>query len=272
MRTLGSDPEVFLVNAKQKPVIATGYVGGTKKKPIAVRFGGLQEDNVAAEFNTDPASTEDEWVRNHMEVMDQLAGKVAKKGLRIHIRNAMKFKIADLEKDPKAMEFGCDPSFDAWNNGAVIEPPDPYTDTRTCGGHIHIGDKRLTNQDKAMHAVRLLSILVLPLMRRVEPDVERHGAYGRPGAFRMKPYGVEWRAPSNVWLRSEASMRWVWQAVNAVLDSPAMNNNKFFNTNDFYESQYLRNPYGVTARDIDANMQLNSFMKKAKVQIGEMPV
>jgi hypothetical protein len=38
----------------------------------------------------------------------------------------------------------------------------------------------------------------------------RRELYGKAGAFRPKPYGVEYRVLSNRWLNSEALIRWVY--------------------------------------------------------------
>jgi hypothetical protein len=43
-------------------------------------------------------------------------------------------------------------------------------------------------------------------------DQERREMYGQAGAFRPKPYGVEYRVLSNRWLDSEHLMRWVFRS------------------------------------------------------------
>lgn len=260
MRLLGSDPEVFL-SAASGPVIATGYVPGTKRRPKKVRFGAVQQDNVAAEFNIEPAATEEDWVRNHVTVLNQLSRMVGRKGLTLDIRNAVAFDKKQLQADRLAMVFGCDPSFDAWRHGVVIEPPNPNTSIRTCGGHVHIGDDRLLDIDTAMHAVRLLSVFVLPKIRSKEPDEQRSASYGKAGAFRMKPYGVEWRGPANTWLRSEASMRWMYRAVNAVLDSDYINDTTCLNR-AWHSHEQVASSY-------DGSMR--TYIPDPTSNLGEMP-
>lgn len=220
MRTFGADPEVFLQNTRHDPVSAIGYIGGTKKRPLKVQGGALQEDNVTAEFNIDPASTENEFVANIQRVMGQLREKVAPLGYELLITPTADFSQEYLAATPAAMESGCEASFDALTGGGVIEPPDMYTITRHAGGHVHIGDPALVDPYAALNAVAKLALFVLPAMYKWDKgeDMQRLYAYGCPGAYRPKKYGIEWRAPSNRWLVSEARMRWMYRNINRALD------------------------------------------------------
>jgi len=38
----------------------------------------------------------------------------------------------------------------------------------------------------------------------------RKQLYGKAGAYRMKPYGVEYRTLSNFWIFSDTTIGWVW--------------------------------------------------------------
>ena len=83
--------------------------------------------------------------------------------------------------------------------------------------------------------------------------------YGAAGAFRPKPYGVEYRVLSNAWLLTEDRMRFVYkQTVKAVKD--LMSGNRFsslvlddelrraINTSTMtshYIQHYLPNGYAV---------------------------
>ena len=58
---LGADPEAFVVLKDGGiPVSAHGLLPGTKDKPFPVEKGAVQVDGMAAEFNIEPAATEDE--------------------------------------------------------------------------------------------------------------------------------------------------------------------------------------------------------------------
>jgi hypothetical protein len=43
--------------------------------------------------------------------------------------------------------------------------------------------------------------------------------YGRAGAFRPKPYGVEYRVLSNVWLRESSMVKWIWNQTFYAVES-----------------------------------------------------
>ena len=48
-----------------------------------------------------------------------------------------------------------------------------------------------------------------------DDDQMRREMYGKSGACRYKPYGVEYRTLSNAWLKSEKLMRWVFRNAQA---------------------------------------------------------
>jgi hypothetical protein len=47
----------------------------------------------------------------------------------------------------------------------------------------------------------------------------RKQLYGKAGAFRAKPYGVEYRTLSNFWIFNDNLIRWVWNNTQRALDS-----------------------------------------------------
>ena len=57
-----------------------------------------------------------------------------------------------------------------------------------------------------------------------DADTERRKLYGKAGAMRYKPYGVEYRTLSNAWLKNKNRMKQV--ATNAIIGV-----NEFFNGN-----------------------------------------
>ena len=44
----------------------------------------------------------------------------------------------------------------------------------------------------------------------LDDGAKRRELYGKAGAYRVKPYGVEYRVLSNFWLKSPALMQWVY--------------------------------------------------------------
>lgn len=206
----GADPELFVVDGTGSIVPVIGKLGGTKQQPLPVTLGAVQEDNVLAEFNINPASTEDEWVHNLTTVMAQLDARLLDQGCRTLIQSSHDFDAGVLlEYGPAAMEAGCEPDFNAWQQE---ENPTPQLKTlRTAAGHIHFGlDGDFTMMDIAEAVKRHDLFLGVPSIL-MDTDNRRREVYGKAGCFRPKNYGGEYRTISNFWLRDEQLMRWAWQ-------------------------------------------------------------
>jgi hypothetical protein len=82
---------------------------------------------------------------------------------------------------------------------------------RTGSGHIHIGwrDPKVpleTEEQRKEHFINcrvltmILDNVILPFEKYWDNDKERRKLYGKPGAFRPKPYGCEYRVLSNAWV------------------------------------------------------------------------
>lgn len=214
---IGCDPEVFV---KQNGLFKSAHnlIKGDKKNPFKIRSGAVQVDGMALEFNIDPAATEDQFLFNVQDVFDQM--KLMVPDYEIAVTPVAHFDPAYLKAQaPEALELGCDPDFNAWT--ADVNPrPDGDRPMRTASGHIHVG---FTNNEDILdefHQHRCNTLgkqldfyLGLPSIFYDE-DKERREMYGKAGAVRYKPYGVEYRTLSNAWLKSAASIRWVYR--NAV--------------------------------------------------------
>jgi hypothetical protein len=212
---LGADPEVFPVrNGKVVPVC--GYIPGTKEKPMAVTKGAIQEDNVAAEFNIEPASTKDEWIANITQVMHELTKYMGKYGMGVMIKGSHVFDPLTLSAaGDKAFRFGCSPDFNAWTHRMQKVNTSKNPNLRTCGGHVHV-------EGGTDNTVRWMDLLLGVPSLLLDDDKDRRKLYGAPGSFRYKPYGVEYRAISNFWLRSTELMGWVWDASELALQRTPM--------------------------------------------------
>lgn len=215
---IGCDPEVFVSKAG-KYMSAYGMIPGTKKEPFVVEDGALQVDGMALEFNTNPASTKEQFLHNVQSVFAKLQSMIPAE-YKIEIKPAISFDADYLKEQPKeALELGCDPDFNAYTGEANL-PPDAASNMRTASGHIHIGwtkDADVTDVDHIYHCERLVKeldwYLALPSLW-LDPDTTRKMMYGKAGAYRPKPYGVEYRVLSNFWLRSPLAMQWVFDTVH----------------------------------------------------------
>lgn len=115
-----------------------------------------------------------------------------------------------------ALELGCDPDFNAWV-GKANPRPDGDRPFRTASGHVHIGWTNGEDKDDAGHIARCNAVvrqldffLGLPSLF-YDGDTRRRSMYGKAGACRYKPYGVEYRTLSNAWLNSEELIKWVFR-------------------------------------------------------------
>lgn len=213
--TLGSDPEFFLMRGGM-PYPAIGLVGGNKASPRPTPFGGVQEDNVMLEL-THPEidvyapngvdKLVDLLERNIGFANDSIAGSV---GLAVdRIRSSYTFDTDLLNSyGGQARVFGCEPDYNAYT-GARNPKPSSDSDLRTCGGHIHFGSAELSalDYDSKCEFVQVLEKYVGMHCVNNDPDLTRMSRYGQAGAFRPKSYGVEYRVPSNFWLRDSDSIR-----------------------------------------------------------------
>ena len=214
---LGCDPELFIRNPNTGSFVsAHGMVPGTKHEPYKVPFGAVQIDGTALEFNIDPAATVDEFVHNIQTVRQTIAGYVPG-------YNVVAEPVALYEKDyfdwdvpGSAKELGCDPDFCGWTLEVNPRPEPGNKPMRTAAGHIHIGwteDKDVYDKDHFEQCARIARQMDYYLGVHSllwDTDGTRRELYGKAGAFRPKPYGVEYRVLSNRWLTSEGLIRWVY--------------------------------------------------------------
>ena len=216
---IGADPEVFVTN-NGEIVSAIGLIGGTKEKPIPVPNGALQEDNVLAEFNIDPANSLHAFVKNIASVMNSLK-QALPEGYDIAIQTSHHFtEDYLLAQPPSALEFGCNPDMNAYTGQQNSAPDACATTLRTAGGHIHVSYPNPT-PERSFEIVRNMDLLLGIPSVCLDLDNERRQLYGTAGACRIKAYGVEYRTLSNFWLRSPELIQWAYTtAMNALQDNP----------------------------------------------------
>lgn len=216
--TIGADPEFFL-KEKLRPVSAHDYlpIFGGKHNPLQVPNGAIQVDGTAVEFNITPAENEHEFVSHVDQVLLTLRDKIDSK-YDFHFFPTQTYSEDYFATIPfEAKELGCDPDFDAY----TLQPnPKPNVEStmRTGSGHIHVGwtsgldvNSQAVMLDCAV-LVKQLDAVLYPASRVWDKDTKRSEMYGKPGAFRVKPYGVEYRVLSNAWLRYKPVQRWIFNS------------------------------------------------------------
>lgn len=256
---IGCDPELF-VRKDGKFVSAYGMVKGDKKNPLPVRNGAVQVDGMALEFNINPASTEDEFLFNVSDVLNSLRLMVPE--YEVVATPVADFDIEHIKQQPaEALELGCDPDYNAWTQMAN-EKPDGERPFRTASGHIHVGWTDGADSQSGSHqamcnaaAKQLDFFLGLPSLR-YDTDTRRRSMYGKAGCLRYKPYGMEYRTLSNVWLTSEKLIKWVYS--NAQLAMKEM-----------MAGNYLPEKYGDIQELINNSdvKESNAIIKSANIPV-----
>ncbi|MNF29810.1 hypothetical protein D3C84_105260 [compost metagenome] len=240
---VGADPEVFVRKAGRKTFTsAHGMIEGDKKNPQKVHLGAVQVDGMALEFNIDPAKNEKEFITNITEVMKIMGEMVP--GYEMVAQPVATFTPFHMKQQPKeALELGCEPDFNAWFGGQVNPRPNGNVNFRTGAGHVHIGWTNDVDVNDPGHreacimAAKQLDYYLGLGSLLYDPDVKRRTMYGAAGAFRPKPYGVEYRVLSNAWLKSEELMGWVYRMTIKGI-------------NDLFEGKAAYNSYGEVVRKL----------------------
>jgi hypothetical protein len=220
---IGADPEVF-VRKNGKPLSAYGMIEGTKDSPKKTSNGAVQVDGMALEFNIDPTPYRDFNAFNFNIVktvrdLKELAG-----GVTLVPEPVQEFGKEFMDAQPDAAkELGCDPDFNAYT-GEENPRPDGDRPFRTGAGHVHVGWGEGIPVDNPEHFeicqgfVKMLDATVGLYMAYIDRDPRRRELYGKAGAFRVKPYGVEYRTPSNVWIKNKARRQMMHYMINRAID------------------------------------------------------
>lgn len=204
---VGADPEFFVCDRNTGEIVSSiGKVGGTKDKPLLL--GEIWdndprskmfclEDNVLVEINVPPVSDYGAHYSLFQKARTLLQNHLAKANLSFKGYASYNFPKEKLD-DPRAFMFGCDPDWNAWTGEINPKPFCENVNFRSAGGHIHLGIKGLSQTQKE-NLVKWLDIFVGFGLAMCDPDKDRKKLYGKAGAMRYKPYGLEYRVPSNWW-------------------------------------------------------------------------
>ena len=207
---IGSDPEVFLRD-KRSIVNAGGrfITRGTKEHPEKTAYGAIQIDGIAVELNTNPTDDPKEFASLIKQGMDDVLIR-AGNGILLSERSAVRLSQTFMKTwgGRACMQMGCDPDFNAWKDADQNMKPPASIPVRAAGGHIHIGWLKDSydgeHMPDAMGVVKQMDyVLGLWSLREDAKGANRRKLYGMPGAFRLKPYGVEYRVLSNFWMFKE---------------------------------------------------------------------
>lgn len=137
--TVGSDPELFIINEKTGKVVSSiGLIPGVKGEPwvgsdMPSGFG-LETDNILAEFNIPPVTDCENFVNNIQYMKDYITKFVKSQNPDLGIRCiASQMVDADQLNSEEARLFGCDPDFNAYTLSENPKPKGTSTNLRSAG-------------------------------------------------------------------------------------------------------------------------------------------
>ena len=246
---LGCDPEVFLVDALHSTFVSViGKVGGNKQNPLQLtgypKGFTIQEDNVALEFCVPPSKSCAAFLKNIQMVQSAAKAKLENK-YTFSTLSCVAFPKEQLAH-PLANMFGCEPDYNAWT-GDKNEKGETPKDLRSAGGHIHLE----TNLDPNKMGQALDLFLGIPSLLMDKKGEARRKYYGKAGAIRYKPYGLEYRVLSNFWIFAPKYIKWVWNQAHRA-ETFVKENNKvgegvelIINAGDMEMANYLVKEYDL---------------------------
>lgn len=214
MFTIGADPELFLKNEENKLISVVGLIGGTKQEPMDIGNGcAIQEDNVAAEFCIPPCTDEQGFINSIQYALGDINTRANKLGLTLAALTASASFDKDQLRSRAAQEFGCDPDYNVYTQQANPRPRAEDKTLRSAGGHVHVGTEL-----NPFHVGKAMDLYLGVPSLLVDQDERRRQLYGKAGAVRFKPYGLEYRTLSNFWIWETKTISWVYHQVAKCLD------------------------------------------------------
>lgn len=206
--SFGTDPEFILCDEIGKVRSAIGVVPGTRSKRAKVGGDSFFHDNVLAECTVEPACDRLGAIGNIRRAITTYAEMV--RPLRLTNLQCQRFPDSEM-RHRDARRSGCEREYCAYSMGAVS--PKHVSDafrngnTRTAGGHVHIGTGLGASHESCVMLVRVLDLvlgLASIVMDSSPGSRDRRRLYGSAGRYRQPPHGVEYRTMGNFWLASPA--------------------------------------------------------------------
>lgn len=194
----GTDAEFFLVNSDNKVIPASKVIPGTKEKPHKLRNGVCHPDGLSLEVGCPPSDTPEGMVTNLFKVLREVHKKYLKDN-GLTVLNKQGVSISKVEgAGHKDLEFGCGVEYQRTSSDMYKHRDMSATkNLRFSGFHIHLGYTTDQQDDyfSYLDACKLVAVLDrLTAKHDLNTGKKRELQYGGLGAFRIKPYGIEYRA------------------------------------------------------------------------------
>lgn len=205
----GTDPEAFFRRDGEK------IIGSERFIPAKGLTAGFNNSVVrdGVQFEMHPVAAGDlRLLGLNLSAIFILLNQTLKYNPEIDISFDTLVEVTKDELDslsPSTRVLGCQPSLNIYGAKPIDVDPLNYR-KRSSGGHIHMGltlplyNSITANPDFRERLVPLLDIFAgnsFVLLDRDPGAAERRINYGRAGEYRLPKHGLEYRTPSNFWLR-----------------------------------------------------------------------
>jgi hypothetical protein len=275
---IGADPEVFTRNVRTGQFFAAYDMPGNKAKPRPTQFGGMQVDGCALEFNILPAADKKEFLRNLHTTFADLKRELQAKHpeAEIAVVPMAEFNQSYFKRLPKEVKIlGCDPDFNAYTLTENKMPKIMSKPVRSAGGHVHIGwtEKmdpfNLEHMYECAAVTRQLDATLFIGSLMFDKNHERRELYGKPGAFRPKEYGVEYRVLSNSWIGRLDLSEWVYDTTMRALTW--INEERIISEDDYIKDVLAAARKKPNVFYADTREQMNAYKYLVGLGMPEVP-
>lgn len=229
----GTDPEYLIVDSYGRPIPAHKAGMPPKESKMILNTGSSEDgskafrDGYMVEINVAPSHCRQSMSFRMQRAIKKVNAKLMKYHYHLIAVPAVKINLAkDMTKAPlDVKQFGCEPSFCAYDGVTKVPPIDAMTHQwRYAGGHLHFSPEKgyaypdttkvrfrpswMANEDNYPLAIKLMDQYVgLPLtcLFHSRLQYQRRKWYGQAGEYRPQKYpdgeiGLEYRTPGpEIW-------------------------------------------------------------------------
>ena len=222
--TVGADPELFIINSKTGKVVSSvGLIPGVKDNPYKAddmpEGFGIEIDNILAEFNIPPCRNITEWIHNIEYMKDYIRGFVKRINPDYDIKcSAYEIVDDDQLQSPESQLFGCDPDYNVYTMKANPKPCAKNKNGRSAGMHIHLGYPN-HNIETSLMMIKYFDAFLGLTSLLYDTDSRRRSLYGKAGAFRLQPWGYEYRSLSSAMMQDSDRIGFVFSQVENAIEA-----------------------------------------------------
>lgn len=273
--SVGQDCEAAIYDKKKERIVsAIPILKKGKEEKIDLGDGYyFYFDNCNLEMNIPPAYSNEEFVYNNVTVIDRMKKYL---GNRYDIAIVASHNYTEQEcNHDHAKMAGCMPEFLARPEPEMRTPPDlSGTTLRAMAGHIHCWLKDYTKYQQEhfllepyskINVVRNMDIFVglsTVLLDQAPESRVRKQQYGVLSSHRPTEGGIEYRTPSNFWLKSRELMSLMFDLTQFSVDV-TIENREFEVNEDQLINAVNQNNFDLS-KSIAESIIPNNYLKRIK--------